>query len=56
MSREARAPLLAADPEYLEAAFDAIESAHGSLEGYLRDRLRVSATALERMRKHLLEP
>jgi len=55
VSREARAPLLAADPEYLEAAFDTIESAHGSLEGYLRDRLGVSTTALEQMRTHLLE-
>jgi len=39
----------------LLAAFDTIESAHGSLEGYLRDRLGVSTTALEQMRTHLLE-
>jgi protein-tyrosine phosphatase len=55
VSREARAPLLAADPAYLEAAFEAIGSAHGSLQRYLRERLGVSASDLEQMRGHLLE-
>jgi protein-tyrosine phosphatase len=54
-SRDARAPLLAADPEYLEAALDEIESTHGSVEGYLRDRLGISERSLAQLRTHLLE-
>ena len=54
-SCEARAPLLAADPEYLLAALDAIESMHGSVGGYLRDRLAISERSLTQMRTHLLE-
>jgi protein-tyrosine phosphatase len=55
VSVEARAPLIAADPEYLEAAFDAIESAHGSLARYVEERLGVTSSALEQLRTHLLE-
>ena len=54
-SRDARAPLLAADPEYLEAALDEIEATHGSVEGYLRDRLGISERSVAQMRTHLLE-
>ena len=55
VSREARAPLLAADPKYLDAAFGEIESTHGSVEQYLRNRLGLTERALEQMRAHLLE-
>lgn len=55
LSREARGPLLAAAPEYLEAAFAEIDSTHGSFDGYLYDRLGVGESALEQMRAHLLE-
>jgi len=55
LSREARGPLLAAAPEYLEAAFEEIDSAHGSFDGYLYERLGVTESALEQMRAHLLE-
>jgi protein-tyrosine phosphatase len=52
---EARAPLLAAAPEYLEAAFDQIEQDCGSVPAYLRDRLGVSEEQTRRIREQLLE-
>jgi protein-tyrosine phosphatase len=55
LPREARAPLLSADSAYLEAAFDAIESAHGSINAYLHDRLDVSDQSLAHIREYLLE-
>jgi protein-tyrosine phosphatase len=55
VSRETRAPLLAADPEYLVTALAQIESAYGSVAEYLRARLGVDAASLAAIRSHLLE-
>jgi len=56
VSPEARAPLLEARPEYLLAAFDAIESRDGSLETYFRDTLGLDEQQQATLRSHLLEP
>jgi protein-tyrosine phosphatase len=53
--RATRAPLLQALPEYLAAAFDEIESTHGSIDTYLEARLAVTPGMLETLRGHLLE-
>ena len=52
---EIRAPLLRAFPEYLAAAFEQIESDHGSVESYLVERLGVDLAMQGRMRAQLLE-
>jgi protein-tyrosine phosphatase len=51
----ARAPLLRAMPEYLEAAFAQIERNHGSVESYLSSELGVTQEAAAALRLHLLE-
>jgi protein-tyrosine phosphatase len=56
ISREVRAPLLTADPQYLHAAFDQIRADHGSIESYLHSRLAVTPSQLARIRERLLEP
>jgi protein-tyrosine phosphatase len=53
---QVRAPLLRANPAYLEAAFEAIESEHGSFAAYRRAILGISDEQLEVIRAHLLEP
>jgi len=53
---EVRRPLLEARPEYLQAALEQMQSAHGSLQGYLAERLGVSTEALREIRARLLEP
>lgn len=55
VSAEARAPLLRAAPEYLEAAFESIRSNHGSVAAYLADTLGVTGAELERIRSQLLQ-
>lgn len=55
MPREVRAPLLAASADYLEAAFDSIASAYGSVAGYLSKALAVTEEDLTRIRHYLLE-
>jgi protein-tyrosine phosphatase len=55
VTREVRAPLLEARPGYLEAAFAQMEADHGSVAGYLSERLALTPRALELMRDHLLE-
>jgi protein-tyrosine phosphatase len=55
LSPEVRAPLLKAAPEYLESAFEQLRKDHGSIEGYLRERLQVTDDAITRIRAHLLE-
>ncbi len=47
-------PLLRADPDYLTAMFDAIESVHGSTECYAQDVLDLSTEAIGRIRAELL--
>jgi protein-tyrosine phosphatase len=55
IGREARAPILRAMPEYLRAAFEAIETDHGSVAAYLKTQLGVSEPMLASIRQHLLE-
>jgi protein-tyrosine phosphatase len=55
VSRESRAPLLKALPEYLQAAFEQIERDHGSLSAYVRAALGVNDEMLQGIRTHLLE-
>jgi len=50
-----RAPLLKADPAYLESAFVGIDEAFGSMAGYLRDGLGMDAGAIQHLRAMLLE-
>lgn len=47
--------LMGVEPEYLEAAFAAIEEKHGSLGGYLRDVLGVDDEARTKLREALVE-
>lgn len=50
------APLMRADPAYLEAALNQIARDYGSIEGYVRKRLGVSGMELAAIRARLLEP
>ena len=54
MTAEATAPLLAADPAYLDALFDTIERRNGSIAFYLAQELGIGPVELERLRHHLL--
>ena len=47
--------LMEVRPEYLEAAFAAIEEKYGSFEGYLQEGLGIDDATLERLRSALLE-
>jgi protein-tyrosine phosphatase len=55
LPKEVRAPLLAAKPAYLEAAFQSIGERYGSFGGYLGSALQVSAEDLQKIRELLLE-
>jgi protein-tyrosine phosphatase len=55
MSKEARAPLMKSDPDYILAALDAIRSRCGSLENFAKDQLSVSDGSLDRIRSRLLD-
>jgi protein-tyrosine phosphatase len=48
-------PLFEARPEYLQAAFDAIDARYGSVDRYLREGLGVDETLRTRLRANLLE-
>lgn len=50
------APLLRADPAYLEAALDQIITDYGSVQAFVQKRLGVSNTELAILRARLLEP
>ena len=54
-TKEARAPLLRAAPEYLLAAFEEIETNEGSVDAYLRNQLGLTDEMRESLRNHLLE-
>ncbi len=54
LSEEVRAAVLDAHPEYLDAAFDAIESRFGSVENYLRDAMGLTPGRRARLREALL--
>ena len=47
--------LMEVRPEYLEAAFAAIDEKYGSFEGYLQEGLGIDEATLERLRSTLLE-
>ena len=47
--------LMEVRPEYLEAAFAAIDEKYGSFEGYLQEGLGIDDATLERLRSALLE-
>jgi len=47
--------VLAAHPGYLQASLAAIEARHGSIAGYLRDELKVTAVLLARLQDSLLD-
>lgn len=49
------APILAADPDYLDAMFEVLDTGFGGLEGYLSRKLGIDSAALDRIRGHLLE-
>lgn len=54
-TREARAPLLKAYPEYLDAAFETVQQTHGTMEKYVSNGLGIDADAVRRLQSHLLE-
>jgi protein tyrosine/serine phosphatase len=43
------------DTAYLDATFDELSSAYGSIDGYLKEALGISDGALERIRQNLLD-
>jgi protein-tyrosine phosphatase len=47
--------ILHADPAYIATALDAIDARYGSMAGYLREQLDVSAGELQQLRDTLLE-
>lgn len=46
--------ILGVRPEYLEAAFDEVDKAHGSISSYFSDRLGIDETAQEGLRERFL--
>jgi protein-tyrosine phosphatase len=54
--RSVREALLAASPEYLDAAIDQIERDYGSVRGYVRRGLKITETQVTQIRSLLLEP
>ncbi len=50
-----RAILTGVRPDYLDAAFDGIDAAYGSLDRYLEEGLGLTVERLERLRGHLLD-
>lgn len=55
-SPEAIAVMMAAHADYLGHAFEAMEADHGSVRGYIRERLEVDEQTLDRLAERLLEP
>jgi protein-tyrosine phosphatase len=47
-------PLMRVHPDYLQAMFERLDHMHGSVEGYLRDRLGLDRDAIENLRNRLL--
>jgi protein-tyrosine phosphatase len=43
-------------PDFLQAAFDALEHDHGGLEAYLREGIGLDAVARKELQRLLLEP
>jgi len=55
MTAPALALLKRAHPRFLEAAFSHIDTRYGSVDIYLRQKVGVSSTTIERVRENLLE-
>jgi protein-tyrosine phosphatase len=55
LSPKARAVMLGVDPGHIEAALEAVRRDYGSAQGYLIDRLGLTADAIRAMRHHLTE-
>ena len=53
--RENWAPMMSADPAYLDTMFDAVLTAHGSVENYAGTVLGLSTSDIERLRSRLCE-
>jgi protein-tyrosine phosphatase len=49
-------PLLGVEPRYLNAAFDAMEKEHGSIDNYLREALGADDAFRAALRERFLEP
>lgn len=49
-------PLLASDPVYIEAAFDALDKKYGSVDGFIETKLGVTPEMKKAIRANLLEP
>ena len=47
-------PTMVVEPEYLQAAYDAVEADYGSVEGYLRDGLGLDDPLLAELRARLV--
>lgn len=56
LPREVVDAIGAADPDYINAALDAIDARHGSVGAYLNDEIGVSPADLHAIRDSLLEP
>ena len=54
--REALAVIMGVQPEYLQAAFAAMDKIYGSFDGYLSKGLGVTAQDVQRLRELYLEP
>lgn len=52
---ETWAPMMTADPSYLDEMFDAVLTVHGSVEAYARTALGLSTSDIERLRSRLCE-
>lgn len=48
-------PLMKVHPDYLAAMFDRLETAHGSVDGYFRERLGMDDARINQLRLNLLE-
>lgn len=56
LAPEVGAVLWRVQPEFLQAAFDAVQARHGGLEAYLREGLGLREPERERLRELYLEP
>lgn len=48
-------PLLASDPAYIEAAFDALDKKYGSVDAFIETKLGVTPEMKKAIRANLLE-
>jgi protein-tyrosine phosphatase len=55
VGREVWEPLMRVHPDYLQATFDRLDQTHGSVEGYLRERVGLEQEDIANLRDRLLE-